>query len=288
MSESKRKARALRRKNKKVQEPVPKSRAKDGKEVTREFDQTQLKLAQFRYQPHKDYLGHIFRWGFATRYVDRKKKVLDVGCGQEMPFAKSLGGSNPNSVPSLYVGVDLNKIKEPMSRKNFHVRDEFNFVDNYKKIAKEFGVFDVIVNFEVFEHMQMKHGRKMLKGFKKCLADDGLLIFSTPVFCSTYGMANNHINEVTKAEMEAELRKAGFKIVNQFGTFGNWNDLKKVATKDEVELQQTLGKFYGNEVLGCFLSPKYPEAARNITHVCAHEENESFEAMDLIDSIVKS
>lgn len=255
-------------------------------EKGREFDQTQLKLAQFKYQPHKDYLGHILRWGFASNFVNRKSKVLDVGCGQEMPFARSLGGANPNSVPAKYVGVDLNQIKDPITRKNFTTLDGFNFVENYKKLKKKHGRFDIIVNFEVFEHMTMKHGRKLLKGMRSLLSDCGILIFSTPIYCSSFKQARNHINELTKAEIEEELQNAGLKIIDQHGTFGNWNDIKKVATADEIDLYKTLGKFYGNELLGCFLSPKYPHAARNITHICVRDTNKDYDVYPLTDSIV--
>ena len=215
-------------------------RSKDGKKDDREFDQTQLKLVQFKYQAHKDYLGHIFRWGFASKYVNRNTKILDVGCGQEMPFARSLGGANPNSVPKQYVGVDLNKIKNPITRKNFDTIDEFNFIRNWRSLRKDYGQFDLIINFEVFEHMQMEHGRKMLKVFKRLLTEDGFLIFSTPIYSDRYKMARNHINELRKNEIEDELHNAGFKIVKQFGTFGNWNDLKKVATKEEIALYYTM------------------------------------------------
>lgn len=252
----------------------------------RQFDQTQLKLAQFKHQAHKDYLGHIFRWGFASKFVNNKTNVLDVGCGQEQPFAKSLGGANPNSVPKSYVGVDLNKIKDPINRKNFTVIDEFNFVDDYDDLGYEYDEFDVIVNFEVYEHMDIKSGRKLLEGMQSLLASDGILIFSTPIYCSTYKQARNHINELTKAEIEHELDRAGFKIIKQFGTFGNWNDIKKAATPKEVELQKTLGEFYSNDLLGCFLSPKYPEASRNITHICVRK-TDSRPACELKDSIVK-
>ncbi len=262
------------------------SRTKDGEDITREFDQTQLKMAQFKYTPHKDYLGHIFRWGFASKFVDRSKKVLDVGCGQEQPFARSLGGANPNSVPASYVGVDLNKIPKAVNRKNFVTKDEFNFTKNYRKLGKEFGKFDVIVNFEVFEHMTMEHGRKLLKGMHHLLAEDGILIFSMPIYSDRYKMARNHINELRKAEIEAELHRAGFIIEKQYGTFGNWNDLKKVATKDEVALYKTLGSFYSNDLLGCYMSPKYPEAARNITHICRHK-NSGAKPCKLIPSIVE-
>lgn len=262
------------------------SRTKDGKDVGREFDQTQLKMAQFKYQPHKDYLGHIFRWGFASKFVNKKVRVLDVGCGQEQPFARSLGGANPNSVPKEYVGVDLNKIKSPVNRKNFTTVDEFNFVKDYRKLKKAHGKFDVIVNFEVFEHMTMEHGRKLLKGMCSLLADDGVLIFSTPIYSDRYKMARNHINELRKSEIEDELHRAGFVITKQFGTFGNWNDLKKVATKDEIDLYKSVGEFYSNDLLGCFLSPKYPEAARNITHICMRKDL-GVDECELKDSIVE-
>ena len=262
-------------------------RTKDGKAVERDFDQTQLKMAQFKYQPHKDYLGHIFRWGFAGKFVNRQTSVLDVGCGQEMPFARSLGGANPNTVPSLYVGCDLNKISSPVTRQNFHTRDEFNFIDHHRKLKKEFGLFDVIVNFEVFEHMKMEFGRKLLKGFKKCLAEDGKLIFSMPVYSDRYKMARNHINELRKEEIEKELHDAGFKIIQQFGTFGNWHDIKKVMTEQEIEDYKKCGEFYSNDLLGCFLSPKYPQAARNITHVCVHIENDNETACELIKSNIQ-
>lgn len=250
------------------------------------FDQTQLKLAQFQYQPHKDYLGHIFRWGFASKYVNNKTNVLDVGCGQEMPFARSLGGANPNSVPKSYLGVDLNAIKNPVTRKNFTTIPEFNFAKDYLDLAYEYEAFDVIVNLEVFEHMTMKYGRKLLKGMRSLLALDGVLIFSTPIYCSTYKQANNHINELTKSEIEDELHKAGFKIVKQFGTFSNINDIKKVATKEELKSHKAMGEFYGNEILGCYLSPKYPEASRNITHVCMRDDVD-VEECELKPSIVK-
>jgi len=250
------------------------------------FDQTQLKLAQFKYQPHKDYLGHIFRWGFASRFVSNKTTVLDVGCGQEMPFARSLGGANPNSVPKKYLGVDLNKIKSPVTRKNFTVLDEFNFVKSGRQIPKKHGLFDVIVNFEVFEHMDIASAQKSLKQMRGCLEKDGVLIFSTPVYCSTYKQARNHISEVTKAEVEKSLHKAGFKIIKQYGTFANVNDIKKVASKKELAQYKELAEFYGNEILGCYLSPKYPEASRNITHVCVHKDDPR-EACELKPSIVR-
>ncbi len=252
-----------------------------------DFDKTQLKMGHFRYTPHKDYLGHIFRWGFVSRHVKKGMRVLDVGCGQEMPMCRALAGSK-NTVPSLYLGVDLNKIREPYERPWSEVRDSFNFCANAKKLAKEYEPgFDVVVNLEVFEHMTMPLGRKLLRGMKACMSENGRLIFSTPVYSERFKMARNHINELTKAEMERELQRAGFKIVGQYGTFGNYHDYKKRIPKAELPGYERLREFYGDDILGCYLAPRFPESSRNVTHICVHEENSGVEACELVESLVK-
>lgn len=241
--------------------------------VKKQFDKTQLKAGALAKTTHKDYMGHVFRWGFASRFINRTTSVLDVGCGQDQPLVTELSGSK-SKIPKMYVGVDLNKIKNPLNRKWVTIIDEFNFLDNYA-LLDNYEKFNVITNFEVYEHMSAEDGQRLLEGMHHLLADDGKLIFSTPVFCSSYGQANNHIHEPCKNEIEDELHKAGFKIIKQHGTFGNLNDMKKVATKQELELSDELREFFGNEVMGCFLSSKYPEASRNITHICVRTDSKT-------------
>lgn len=262
-------------------------RVKKGVEIDRDFDQTQLHYEHFKYQPHKDYIGHVMRWGFASRFVTRGCSILDVGCGQDLPFMRCLGGSNINTVPDLYVGVDLNKITDIPKRKWGNVLPEFNFIEQYEDLELEFGQFDVIVNFEVFEHIEHSMSIELLRGMRALLAEGGKLIFSTPVYSDRFKMARNHINELTKAEMEECLQAAGFTIVEQFGTFGNVNDLKKVMPKDELENYQQYAKFYGSDMLGVLLAAKYPEAARNITHVCMRDDDIDAVPCELKPSVVK-
>lgn len=263
-----------------------KARMKKGCDTDRDFDTSQLRFKDFQFQVHKDYLGHVFRWGFASRYSKKGLSVLDVGCGQDLPFLRSLiGVTNSGMVPDLYVGVDLNKIENAPKRKWINVLEHFNFIENYDDLELDYGLFDVIVNFEVFEHIELKLARGLLKGMRELLAPGGKLIFSTPVYCDSFKMARNHINELRKDEVEAELHAAGFKIVEQYGTFGNVNHIKKVAPPGELETYQKLREFYGDDLLGCYLAPKYPEASRNITHICMRDD-EDVEECELKDSIV--
>ena len=227
----------------------------------RTFDTTQLRAAGYQYQVHRDYAAHYFRWGFGSRYVNTKMKVLDVGCGQDLPFAKSLGGSNPNSVPKLYVGCDLNKIPKLPNRKNFHFLPEFNFIKDHKKILNEHGKFDIAVNFEVIEHMTKPMGRKLLKAFYDCLEDDGILILSTPVFDGK--AAANHIHEYEIDELRTMFTKAGFVEEERFGTFANYHKIKKAMTKEERKIYERVREYYSDDVAACFFAPCYPDHSRN-------------------------
>lgn len=262
-------------------------RTKANVEINRDFDQTQLHYEHFKYQPHKDYIGHVLRWGFASKFVNRKTRILDVGCGQDLPFMRSLGGSNINTVPASYVGVDLNKITDIPKRNWATVIPEFNFIESYEDLELDHGDFDLIVNFEVFEHIEHNMSIELLKGMRSLLAEGGKLIFSTPVYSDRFKMARNHINELTKSEMEECLQAAGFTIIEQFGTFGNVNDLKKVMPSDELENYKQFSKFYGTDMLGVLLASKYPEAARNITHVCVRDDDLDAVPCELKESIVK-
>lgn len=250
----------------------------------REIDNEAMDFNEFETHPHKDYLGHIFRWGWANQFINKQTRVLDVGCGSSLPLMRVFGGPNHN-FPEFYLGVDAGKVKYDKIPKWAQIIDEFDFTNPLKNEVKESSKFDVVVCFEVFEHMSEEKGKRLLENIYNYMNDDAILIFSAPVYCSTYKMAKFHINELTKVEMEDALEGAGLYIKEQFGVFSNINDIKKVASKEEMKLYRELGKFYGNDILGAFLAPKYPEAARNILHVCTKNPSDRCE---VVKSVLKN
>ncbi len=240
------------------------SKERKGIDKDRRFDKTQLHEDHHGQAVHRDYAAHFFRWGFASNYSGPGKRILEIGCGQDQPFLRVLQASI-GLVPESYVGVDLNTIKNKRKSKWGVIKDEFNFIDQYEELEQDkgFNTFNLVICFEVIEHMGKSDGKKLLLAASSLMSKDAKFLLSTPVY-NLRRMAANHIHEYEEAELRELIEDCGLKVSKQFGTFASWNDLKKVITKQERALVEELNQYYSHDVLSCFLAPKYPLASRNI------------------------
>ena len=62
---------------------------------------------------HRDYIAHCLRWTHVIKRLYERKtyqtaRILDIGCGRELPFAKTLYSSK--LAPAMYFGVDVGPI----------------------------------------------------------------------------------------------------------------------------------------------------------------------------------
>lgn len=225
----------------------------------RRFDQTSMRASVYGYRIHRDYAAHFFRWGFVRRQLRRGDVVLDVGCGQDTPLVRSINGMEGTAaLPKAYLGVDLNKLDGVPNRNWASYRGEFDFLKRHKEIT---GFFDRVVCLEVIEHMGKEDGQRLLKALASKLGPDGGLYLSTPVFNGK--KAQNHIHEWGVEELNKAIGKAGLSVQSRHGTFASFNDVKKVATRDEVALLTRLNEYYDSDVTATFLAPLYPDASRN-------------------------
>lgn len=252
---------------------------REKKRDDRDFDNTQLREAGHGKTLGRDYSAHFFRWSFARRFITVKDTVLEIGCGEDRPLSKILTGGAAPHVKS-YVGVDINKLK-PSGSQRLDFIGEFNFVTKHKELKKMFGDFDVVVHYEVIEHMAVEHGRKMLRNCFDMLKPGGMMLMSTPCYDGKRHAAN-HIHEYTVAELEKETKKAGFEIERRFGTFMDIKHIGKAAPvvpasskHDDNEinnaatvLREYLGHYYDNDAISCFFAPLYADDARNNLWVC--------------------
>jgi 2-polyprenyl-3-methyl-5-hydroxy-6-metoxy-1,4-benzoquinol methylase len=233
----------------------------------REFDQTSLRASAHGEWVHRDYAAHFFRWGFAGRFIDGSKSVLDVGCGPDVPMMRILTMPR-NVVPKRYVGVDYNpEPRRHPTRGWGELHWNTDFIRDHKKILGN-ERFDVVTNFEVIEHMKKTDGEKLLAAMRDHLTENGTILLSTPVFNGK--AAANHIHEWTVPEMEASVKKAKLRVAKRFGTFARYPSIKKVATKAEMELYSRIAEYYGGEVMACFLAPLYPDQSSNNIWLLQH------------------
>lgn len=226
----------------------------------RRFDKTQLKAAGHGRTVNRDYAAHFFRWGWVSRQVKQGESILDVGCGQDQPLLYVLA-ARKQTVPEVYVGVDLNRITKKSQCQWADIFDEFDFVSNGKQLEERYTPFDKAVCLEVIEHMAPADGDRLLENFHYLLRPGGVLYLSTPVFDGY--RAANHIHEYTIPELQAKVEKAGFKVVKRVGTFASKPDIRPVLKPEERDVYERLEQWFGGDVMATIFASLYPDQSRN-------------------------
>jgi len=247
------------------------AKSKEVSRDSRDYDTTQLREAGHGRALHRDYSSHFFRWSFARRFISAKDNVLEVGCGEDKPLSKILT-RGAAALVGHYTGVDLNKLK-PSNHQRLEFLGEFNFVERYKELLKKRPEgWDVVVNYEVIEHMKVEHGANLLKAMFACTKPGGVLLLSTPVYDGKRHAAN-HIHEYTVPELQGYIEKAGYTVERRFGTFMDIRHIGKVdptgVSKAAVlEVRKALEQYFDNDAISNIFGPLHEDHARNNLWVC--------------------
>lgn len=164
---------------------------------------------------------HLARYRFAQKFV-RNKTVLELGCG------KGYGASVLAQVAKSVVACDLNDdslnfAKHHYAAKNLEFKKE-NVIE-----VEGFQKYDVVVSFEVIEHLSPIDTLAYLRLAKSCLAEGGLFLLSTPnhdvVLKSGMPVPEFHINNLTSLELR-KLLKNEFSEVQMWGQIFSQGVLK--------------------------------------------------------------
>ena len=155
---------------------------------------------------------HWHRYAFARRLI-QGKRVLDCACGE------GYGSALLADVALEVVGVDLDDASIAHARERYGARTNLRY-EKADATALDFpdASFDVVVCFETLEHVDKQ--AQMLAGFARVLADDGLLLVSSPdkrEYSEVSGFRNEfHVRELYRDEL-LDLLKPHFPSLRLYG-----------------------------------------------------------------------
>lgn len=243
---------------------------------------------------HRDYISHCLRWTHVIKRMYERKcyetaRILDIGCGRELPFAKTLYSSK--LAPAMYYGVDVGPILDEEVAKiaktqKFHHKlwEHCNFLEltdedvgiSYEEDRIKVGDLPNIVTcFEVLEHVEPKMMWAMLEHMKLLTSDDARFFISTPCW-NRVDCAANHVNEMLYEALGAGFERHGFVVENVYGTFASIRDYESKLGSVETYLSGSgetglclkgafnkLREYYDTNFLSCIFAPLFPAQSRN-------------------------
>jgi hypothetical protein len=243
---------------------------------------------------HRDYIAHCLRWTHVVKRLYERKsyqttRLLDIGCGRELPLAKTLYSSRLS--PQMYFGVDAGPINDEdlsvltkTGKFPLKVWEHTNLLELDREdvelpeqsqpppeLAK---VPNMVTCFEVLEHVEPSMMHEMLEHVKKLTSPDCRYFFSTPCW-NRQDCAANHVNEMLYEALGYVFEMHGFNVEHVYGTFASIRDYEHLlphaivdAESDEVHLPtiqvfNALREYYDTNFLSCIFAPLFPAQSRN-------------------------
>lgn len=235
-------------------------------------DSTYLSLdtAERRGFIHRDYIAHCLRWSHVIKRMSERKAyeraiVLDVGCGRELPLAKTLYSGR--HIVKRFLGVDVG----PINDEAVAIFDSGKFpLDVWENTdVCSIGREDLegvrpnwVTCFEVLEHVEPLHMLKMLRHIRELMDPDGVAFFSTPCW-DLRTCAANHVNEMRYEALGAIFEREGWQIRNIHGTFASQTDYMDKLEPAHRTVWEALRDYYDSNLLACIFAPFYPAYSRN-------------------------
>lgn len=242
----------------------------------KEVDKTYLSIdaAEERGFIHRDYIAHCLRWShvckrLAQGHAYKDARILDIGCGRELPLAKTLYSSR--YIPQAYLGVDVGPIEQAAIDT---VRGSGKFplctlahTDITKLPIDDYGQFNWVISFEVLEHVEPFHMLTILRTIHRLASDDAFILISTPCW-NMRDCAANHVNEIRYEVLGSIFEREGFRIQEQYGTFASIRDydhaLNELAL---IPVFERLRAYYDTNYLSTIFAPLFPQYSRNVLWV---------------------
>lgn len=238
----------------------------------KKVDKTYLSVdnAEERGFIHRDYIAHCLRWSHVLKRLNEKKnyqtaRLLDIGCGRELPLAKSLYSSR--FIVKKYYGVDVGPIEDAALSTFDSGKFPLKVWDDTDVMELDASDFDdkpinYATMFEVAEHVEPLHLIRILKHVRSLMAPNGTFFVSTPCY-NWKDCAANHVNEMTYDAFGAMLEGTGWSIQKVFGTFASIADYQHLLRPEQKLQFDLLREYYDSNFLSIIFAPLFPGHSRN-------------------------
>ena len=155
---------------------------------------------------------HWHRYAFALDLA-KGKRVLDAACGE------GYGSNLLAGVAEHVLGVDISDEAIGHARNRYCNRNNLEFRSgDAAQLELPDNSVDVVVSFETLEHLHAQN--ELVAGFARVLADDGILLISSPdkhAYSEVAGFRNEfHVRELYREEL-LELLRPHFKCIRLYG-----------------------------------------------------------------------
>lgn len=139
----------------------------------------------FYHSPRRT-LHSLSYYKFAAKLIGAGKRVLDVGCGEGL-------GTWLLAVECGYAaGLDLDEQAIAKAQQNFSDGRITLRCEDF--LNTKLSQWDVVVNFDLIEHILPKNTHRFFRKVTDCLTHDGIAIIGTPNITS-----NRYASKITKA-----------------------------------------------------------------------------------------
>lgn len=220
---------------------------------------------------HRDQFAHYLRWTHVLKTAKIGMNILDFGCGSGN-LAEVLYRNRYKA--NKYLGLEYRKqiIKKNNNKYKNIPWIEFKQSDLNDENLNEGNNWNIIVCFEVIEHINKINVDKFLFNLKKHCNENTIVLLSTPIYNKKVGAANNHIiegvvQEFTFDELKNHLEKY-FIIEDVFGTFASQKDYKQYMNDWQLKMFEHLTKYYDSNLVSNLMAPFFPEQSRNCLWRC--------------------
>jgi SAM-dependent methyltransferase len=181
---------------------------------------------------------HLYRYLWVLPYA-LNKTVLDAGCGA------GYGADLIATVAAKVIAVDRDADVIRHDRSLYSRRNNLDFaVMDVCRLALASNHFDLVVSFEVFEHLEPESADSYVREMRRLCRPGGSLILSTPnrlveaPHLRSAGIVyEHHVNSVSPAELKRAL-SPHFSRVTLYGQRAKERPLKRVMkTLDVLNLR---------------------------------------------------